>query len=147
MSEKLKIFPSSEKPWYKKGLSFRCTECGKCCTGSPGYVWVEPEEMQEMAAYLQISLQEFHDRYVRKIGERFSLKELKFRGYDCVFLKDKKCSVYPCRPRQCRTYPFWPSVLRSEETWRRESLACEGIREEYEKVPYPEICKKLDPSG
>ena len=27
----------------------------------------------------------------------------------CVFLtKTKKCSIYPVRPLQCLTYPFWP---------------------------------------
>ena len=37
--------------------------------------------------------------------------------YDCVFLKEdpergrKTCSIYPVRPLQCRTWPFWPENL------------------------------------
>ena len=25
------------EPWYQDGLQFRCTRCGNCCTGAPGY--------------------------------------------------------------------------------------------------------------
>ena len=29
------------EPWYRDGLRFACTRCGACCTGAPGYVWVD----------------------------------------------------------------------------------------------------------
>ena len=29
------------EPWYRDGLRFECTRCGHCCTGAPGYVWVD----------------------------------------------------------------------------------------------------------
>ncbi|NGX61597.1 MAG: hypothetical protein K940chlam9_01084 [Chlamydiae bacterium] len=61
--------------WYQKGLSFACTECGKCCTGSPGYVWVPEKEIEEMAAFLKISVQEFRKLYIRRVGPRESLIE------------------------------------------------------------------------
>ena len=32
-------------PWYKDGLRFQCTGCGDCCTGGPGYVWVNQAEI------------------------------------------------------------------------------------------------------
>ena len=35
--------------------------------------------------------------------------------------------VYPVRPLQCRTYPFWPEVLASRQAWQREARRCEGI--------------------
>jgi len=46
-----------EKPWYQDGLRFKCTGCGQCCTGSPGYVWVSPEEAEAMAKHLKIPLE------------------------------------------------------------------------------------------
>ena len=64
-----------ENSWYKEGLSFKCTGCGQCCTGFPGYVWITPEEMQAMAEALAIPLEEFTKKYTRKLGDRYSLKE------------------------------------------------------------------------
>lgn len=41
----------------------------------------------------------------------------------CVFLDPfGKCSIYPVRPIQCRTYPFWPSLLEDRETWESEAV-------------------------
>ena len=102
--------------WYSEGLKFKCTQCGKCCTGAPGYVWVTEKEMEAMALFLKISVQEFMQKYVRRVGQRYSLLESK-KTYDCVFLKDKKCLVYGARPLQCRTYPWWPQILTSEQPW------------------------------
>ncbi len=124
--------------WYKEGLSFACTECGQCCTGSPGYVWVTEEEIAEMAAFLKISPKDFMHRYVRRVGNRYSLVEMK-KSYDCVFLKDRKCQVYGARPTQCRTFPWWPHHLTSPEAWKEAAHHCEGICNEASKVSYETI--------
>ncbi len=58
----------------------------------------------------------------------FSMISLKEKqNFDCVFLNEKGCSVYEGRPRQCRTYPFWMSILESEEHWEEEKKSCPGI--------------------
>ena len=36
---------SEAQPWYAAGLQFGCTECGNCCAGAPGYVWISTEEI------------------------------------------------------------------------------------------------------
>ena len=41
---------AEELPWYHEGLSFTCSQCGDCCTGAPGYVWVNNEEIAALAA-------------------------------------------------------------------------------------------------
>ena len=115
-----------KKPWYKDGLRFKCTQCGDCCTGAPGYVWVNKEEMQAIAAELEINLAEFRKLYARKIGIRYSLQE--FSNGDCVFLDSKKrtCNVYKARPRQCKTWPFWESNLKTPDAWQRTCEECPG---------------------
>lgn len=128
--------------WYKEGLRFKCTECGKCCTGAPGYVWVNEEEMEAMADFLKLTLKEFKMRYVRRVGQRFSLLESK-QTYDCIFLKDKKCGVYGARPTQCRTYPWWPHNLKSEESWDETARTCEGIHPEAPLVKAETIEEQL----
>jgi Fe-S-cluster containining protein len=112
--------------WYKEGLSFGCTQCGKCCTGSPGYVFVSREEIEKMAAFLHISPEDFVAQYTRRVGNGLSLIEDP-QNYDCVFLRDNKCQVYGERPKQCRTFPFWPENVRCREAWEEVKDRCEGI--------------------
>ena len=58
-------------------------------------------------------------------GKALSLIEK--QKYDCVFLESGKCSVYQARPIQCRTYPFWEEILKSEKAWNEEAAYCPGI--------------------
>jgi Fe-S-cluster containining protein len=116
------------KKWYNQGLNFKCTGCGKCCTGSSGYVWVSQEEIASIALYLKLDINEFVKKYIRVINGRFSLKE-KINGpdFDCIFLKEKQCQVYEVRPVQCKSFPWWKENLISKESWNEASKECEGI--------------------
>lgn len=114
------------QPWYAEGLRFTCTGCGDCCTGGPGYVWVNQAEIDALAARLGLPSLEFERRFVRQVGVRRTLAERK--NYDCVFLdgETRKCTVYEGRPRQCRTWPFWDSNLQSPEAWQDTCDVCPG---------------------
>ena len=98
--------------WYSEGLRFECTQCGDCCTGAEGYVWVNQAEIDAMSARLGMDSKVFEAQFVRRIGVRRSLTERP--GGDCVLLDPatRGCTVYNDRPRQCRTWPFWDSNLR-----------------------------------
>ena len=114
------------EPWYNDGLRFTCTGCGDCCTGSPGFVWVNQEEITAMAAKVGLAVEEFESLFVRQVGVRKSLKE--YSNGDCVFFdnKNRKCRVYEARPRQCHTWPFWDSNLRTREAWVETCKECPG---------------------
>ena len=116
----------NKAPWYKDGLRFKCTQCGDCCTGAPGYVWFNKEEGQAMAELLGMEVQDFYKKYARKIGIRFSLKE--FSNGDCILFdgQTRNCRVYSARPRQCKTWPFWDSNLKTEEDWENTCDVCPG---------------------
>ncbi|MBI3237030.1 MAG: YkgJ family cysteine cluster protein [Chlamydiales bacterium] len=116
----------SDIPWYHAGLRFKCTECGQCCTGSPGYVWLTVEEARQIAELLQMPEKDFIQKYTRRIGNRLSLKE-DSKTFDCVFLQGKKCEIYLKRPEQCRTFPWWVENLKSRKAWEEEGARCEGI--------------------
>ena len=113
-------------PWYKNGLPFHCTQCGACCTGSPGYVWINDEEIVAMAKHLNISLETFIKKYTRSVYGRRALLEHP-KTYDCIFLQNKTCTLYNARPMQCKTYPWWPEILSSKKAWEEEAERCEGI--------------------
>jgi uncharacterized protein len=137
----------SPLPWYKEGLNFKCTECGKCCTGPPAYVFVTKEEIVKIADHLQMPFDLFVRRYVRKRDNRLALIEIKSLEHpddrDCVFLKDKKCLIYQVRPKQCRTFPWWPENLNTPESWKLAAKECEGISDDAPLVPYEDIVKAL----
>jgi len=132
-----------ENPWYKDGLNFKCTGCGQCCTGGPGYVWLSEEDISQLIDHLKISRKEFFDRYTRQLFHRISLKEDR-KTYDCVFLKGNRCEVYSARPKQCRTFPWWPEHLSSPEAWKEAAKQCEGINHpEAPVIPESEINRHL----
>lgn len=133
--------PLHEAPataWYREGLRFECTGCGRCCTGSTGYVWVEEVEIRAMADLLEMRIDDFGRRYLRRVGERYALLEAPGGG-DCVFLDGIRCRVYALRPQQCRTFPFWGAMLASPQTWADAARDCEGIRPEAPLVTAREI--------
>ena len=117
---------SSELPWYRDGLRFTCTQCGNCCTGAPGHVWVENHEIAALAQALGISEESFENTFVRRVGARKSLKELP--NGDCILFDGttRKCTVYSARPRQCRTWPFWDSNLNTQRDWEHTCQICPG---------------------
>lgn len=137
---RLHVLP--EEPWYAEGLRFKCTECGRCCTGAPGYTWVNESEIHAIAAFLNISVETFCRRYLRQVGNRLALLEHPTH-YDCVFLKDKKCQIYSVRPTQCRTFPWWKRNLKSKEDWEEAARFCEGIHSDAPLVPYETISEQL----
>lgn len=133
----------SSLPWFNEGLKFKCTGCGQCCTGSPGYVWVTEEEMEAIAQLLNIPLKKFKRTYVRQRDNRYALVEKKTENHSCIFLKENKCQIYNARPTQCRTYPWWKENLTTQESWALAAKNCEGINEDAPLISFEEIKKSL----
>ncbi len=115
-----------EEPWFKDGLRFRCTGCGKCCTGSPGYVYLSPPDLAKLASHFHLSEEAFQEKYTRTVDESLALKDAN-GSFDCIFLKDNQCAAYDARPVQCRTFPWWIHHLRDPEDWQEAKERCEGI--------------------
>ncbi len=94
----------------------RQATCGSIARKSPlwppNWIWKFPRN--------------FEQRYVHSVGIRKSLVE---RGNgDCVFFdgEKRKCTVYGARPRQCRSWPFWESNVRTPAAWEQTCQACPG---------------------
>ncbi len=136
---------STDQPWYHKGLKFECSECGDCCTGGPGCVWVNEQEIAEMAKSLDLTAEQFERQYVMQTDDGKSLRELPDRNWDCIFLgpESRKCMLYDLRPRQCRTWPFWKSNVESPTAWKETCRVCPGSGRG-QLVPLLEIETQLD---
>ncbi len=119
------------KLWYAAGLHFQCRGCGNCCAGpGEGYIWVTKPEVQKIADLLEMSVDDFRGRYLRRVGLRTTIIEHPSTN-DCIFLRNEKgrriCVIYPVRPTQCRTWPFWPCNLDKPSSWNEAGRNCPGM--------------------
>ena len=117
-----------EPLWYSNGLRFSCHQCNNCCRGAqPGWVYVSPAQIEGLERFLELGPRAFKKRYLTQDEDNDPVLQLKPNG-DCIFWEDG-CSVYPARPRQCRTFPFWPETLESPEAWKELRAFCHGVDE------------------
>jgi len=117
------------QPFFEcQPLRFECTRCGRCCVSGGGYyVFLNRNEAEEIRNYLGLSIGWFRRRYLRCLRDGERVASWRDDG-GCIFLASQGgCSIYPVRPLQCRTYPFWPEIVNRRRDWRRESRRCEGI--------------------
>jgi len=119
----------SQEGYNYKFTPSACESCGgACCTGASGYIWTKYQEIEKMADFLELTVEDFATMYLKKIKHRYSLieKKLDDDNYACIFFNEtlKQCSIYPVRPRQCRTFPFWETFKNNEYEVRNE---CPGI--------------------
>ena len=113
--------------WYEKGLRFECTRCGNCCTshGEYTHVYLAERDVRALAAHLGLSRRRFLARYCEREDGRVLLR---MDAPECPFLSSEgTCSVYPARPRQCRTWPFWEENLERAAWEGPIAATCPGI--------------------
>jgi Fe-S-cluster containining protein len=112
--------------FYKDGIRFECQDCGGCCLsrGEYAYVYLKAYDRKRLADFLRISTRDFTIRYT---GKTDGILHLKDPDKDCLFLQDGRCSVYEARPRQCRSWPFWPENMK-KKVWERDIASyCKGV--------------------
>lgn len=121
----------NKNPWYVAGLHFECMECGNCCSGpGEGYIWITRPETELLADFFEMSKKELRQRYLKRSGLRTTITEHPLTK-DCTFLQKiegkKRCVIYPVRPNQCRTWPFWSSNLACTNAWSQAGKKCIGV--------------------
>lgn len=110
--------------FYEDGIKFECTRCGNCCT-CEGYVFIFRKDLDELEkVYDRETLEK---NYLSTYGEYVVLRDKADKS--CIFWDNeiKGCKVYMNRPTQCRTYPFWNTVLKTEKRFTEELSFCPGI--------------------
>jgi len=125
--------------YHTTPIRFKCTQCSQCCYGGKyAYVRASKQEIEKIITYMNMDARSFEQRYLTKLVDHgygirmkdYLMEQVKGIKGHCVLLNnDGKCSVYPVRPTQCRTYPFWPEILISEDKWNNEVNRCEGINQ------------------
>ncbi len=115
------------KRLIKLGISdlfrFRCTRCGRCCSGGPN-VSLTVFDVVRMARFLLISWKGFLRGYVKVIIADI-VPHMLLRGDErgrCLFLAEKAsgeklCVIYPARPMRCRLYPVLVEDLSGKRVY------------------------------
>ena len=128
---------------YKEGIRFECQGSGKCCVSreSYGFVYLSDNDLKRFSNYFKLSIKKFKEEYCQITDGFVHLIEKTELNGNCIFLKDKKCAVYTCRPSQCRTWPFWNENMNVKVWNKNISINCPGIGKG--KIIKYKIVKKL----
>ena len=122
-----------EEVIQRKGFAFTfspgaCERCqGRCCNGESGTIFVNGSEIRTISKFLGIGISELMEEYLVKVSHKFSIREIRTNtNYACIFYEKEKnrCSIYPVRPHQCRTFPFWGYFRDRPQEAARE---CPGV--------------------
>ena len=111
------------------GIKFSCQSSGNCCVsiGKHGYVYLSKKDLIKLSSHFNLEINVFKKQYCSKTDGFIHLKELNKNNGNCIFLNEKRCTVYKSRPVQCRTWPFWNENMNAK-TWNSNiSKNCPGI--------------------
>jgi len=114
---------------YKNGIRFECQGSGNCCVSrdSYGFVYLSDVDIKRFSKFFKITQKKFKEKYCQITDGFIHLCEKSKLNGNCIFLKNKKCTVYTSRPSQCRTWPFWKDNM-NVKVWNQDiSINCPGI--------------------
>jgi Fe-S-cluster containining protein len=78
---------------------YNCCQCHNCCVRYA--VELTDEDEDRIAAFLGLGKEAFVQKYMGNTGDGYEIKP------PCPFLEnDGKCRVQPCKPEECRGYPY-----------------------------------------
>lgn len=85
-------------------VSYECQRCTACCRW-PGQVRLTDDEIGQLAAHLGLSGDEFIQQYMRLTRDRHGVALMEKGNGECIFLRDRDCTIQSVKPRQCRDFP------------------------------------------
>ncbi|HXK49258.1 MAG TPA: YkgJ family cysteine cluster protein [Clostridiales bacterium] len=114
--------------FYKNGIRFECKQCGNCCNVQ-GYVFIFPADLERLVEKSGFNLEELQRTYLSTVDGYTVFRDAGSGA--CIFWDhiEKNCKIYEARPTQCRTFPFWKSLVYRKEKWDKETAMCPGIGE------------------
>ncbi|MHA1791488.1 MAG: YkgJ family cysteine cluster protein [Promethearchaeota archaeon] len=133
--------------FLKNGASFKCLVpdgCdGHCCKGE-GSIYIFPEDITRFLDFFNLDLKTFMEKHVKiETGPCIILDTSNFVPFltlkekedgSCKFLgKNGLCEVYPARPFQCRSYPFWDLNVKTEKRWNDLMETCPGASKNHDE--------------
>ncbi len=88
-------------------------------------MFLTEKEAEAISTYLNLDSDLFLRLFTIEAEDELILRD--GENEHCVFLEDGICMIYEVRPRQCRTYPFWPENMKTKAHWNLTRKMCPGI--------------------
>ena len=85
-------------------VTYECQRCTACCRW-PGPVRVTNEEIDRLAEFLGLPVEDFIRQHTRLAPDRRGLSLSETETGVCEFLDGDACRVQPVKPQQCRDFP------------------------------------------
>ncbi|MDH5654720.1 MAG: YkgJ family cysteine cluster protein [Spirochaetia bacterium] len=128
----------------KGAFRFECNGCGDCCRGG-GNVHFSEDELHDLKEFLKLSEEQWlhlKDKLIQfKKNELFVHSSSKA----CIFIdRDNLCRIYPVRPLQCRSYPYWSSVFESNKELKYHQKKCPGFDREAPEISTLQIVRRIN---
>ena len=96
--------PGNRETFLEPNTFYQCQRCTACCKW-PGDVRLEEEEIPRIAAFLDLTEQEFLDRFTRLRTNRQGLSLIEKENHECIMLDGHACRIHPVKPSQCAGFP------------------------------------------
>jgi Fe-S-cluster containining protein len=87
-----------------KPVHYQCQRCLACCKW-PGDVRLDQDEVDRIAAHLDVPVADFIRDFTRLRANRAGLSLLEKANHECVMLDGADCRIHPVKPEQCRGFP------------------------------------------
>lgn len=132
--------------WYTFATSMmehaiQCQRCAACCRW-PGEVRLSATEVTRVAAFMNLTEQQFIDSHTRLRHDRKGLALKERSDHSCSFLESNACAIQAVKPAQCLEFPNrWVNLLWGKvpvEAMRRDYpmlFACAGFQAFLESHP------------
>jgi Fe-S-cluster containining protein len=115
-------------------------------------VFLSEKDLNKLSSALKMDKNSVISAYCRWVTDRKGDKVLSLKeksNKDCI-LWDSGCTVYHERPVQCVTFPFWDSIVASEQCWEIAAQSCPGMNSgelhtmtEIEKISASHSCETV----
>lgn len=86
------------------GVRYICQRCGACCKW-PGDVRLDEGEVRRIAGFLDLTEDEFIEKYTRLRSDRQGLSLVEKENHECVMLENGGCRIHAVKPAQCAGFP------------------------------------------
>lgn len=83
---------------------YQCDRCQACCKW-PGDVKVEDDEVDAIAEYLGLGVDEFIAKFTRLRMNRNGLSLIEKANDECIMLENGGCKIQDVKPFQCKGFP------------------------------------------
>lgn len=106
---------------------YQCDRCQACCKW-PGDVKVEDDEVDAIAAYMGMELNEFIDKFTRLRTNRNGLSLIEKENHECIMLGEEGCKIQDVKPFQCKgfpnrwNFPGWQKVCKAKPVPMQEAI-------------------------